>query len=105
MLKTTAVALLAGTAGAVMTLTGTTTYSSTFQCSYPVGGAIKVALDPANIWSACVDLTGATSQSPVSVLVDIDGDQQMDTPRGTLQTRLVEVTSKPASCVSRTRVM
>lgn len=76
--KTLLLALLCGVTGsAVTTAIGTTIYSSPFQCSYPIGGSIKTVLDPANIWSATV--SPAPGQDHADLLVDSNGDLQMDT--------------------------
>jgi archaellin len=76
MAKTILLALACGVAGAaVPPLIGTTIYSSVFQCSYPIGSAFKTVVDPANVWS----WTGDIPPGGTSVLVDFDGDGQMDT--------------------------
>ena len=83
MLKTTLLVCAAAMSASAVTLTyvGRTTYSSPFQVDFPLSSAIKVTPDPGNVWSwhhEFVNQSGWQLQT-ADVLVDIDGDQVMDT--------------------------
>jgi hypothetical protein len=91
MIKTLLLALACGTAGAaIVPLFGATEYSSDFQCSYPIGSSIKTVLDPANIWSWTGEIP---SGGQLDILVDIDGDQQMDTVHPGLRVVITDAVS------------
>lgn len=84
MLKTTLIAAAAAglATSATLVYVGTTTYSTAFQADAPFNGAIKVTPDPGNVWSwhhEVVHPGGTVPATVADVLVDIDGDQVMDT--------------------------
>ena len=81
MLKTILTALVcsAATATAVLTYTGRTVHSAPFQIDIPYGAAVKTTIDPANIWSWHKEWASVGGTVTENVLVDFDGDNQMDT--------------------------
>ena len=66
-------------AAAAFVYVGRTEYSSPIQPNIPFGSAIKVTTDPGNVWSwhHTFHVTGSTQSA--DVLVDINGDNVMDT--------------------------
>jgi hypothetical protein len=80
-LKTILIALAcsAATATAVLTYTGRTVHSAPFQIDIPYGAGVKTTIDPANVWSWHKEWANLGSTDTADVLVDFDGDNQMDT--------------------------
>ena len=74
-------ATAAFTSAATFVYVGRTTYSSPFQADLPFNSAFKVTPDAGNIWSWHHDIVHVNGGPPTvaDVLVDIDGDQVMDT--------------------------
>ena len=95
MLKLALVALLSSTAAvtATWTFAGRTVHSSPFQMDVPFGSAIRTTLDPANVWSWHHEFPGMNSGSPITVdvLVDIDGNQVMDTEHSWLRVMVTDI--------------
>src|SRR5262249_37431179 len=83
MLKTILIAVGCSvvTAATTIVYVGRTVLSSPFQLDAPVNSAIKVAQDPANVWSWHHEFQNAQVGIPVNanVLVDFDGNGVMDT--------------------------
>jgi len=74
-----AFACSAAKATAVLTYTGRTVHSAPFQIDIPYGAAVKTTIDPANIWSWHKEWQTVNGTVTGDVLVDFDGDNQMDT--------------------------
>lgn len=70
---------------------GRTTYSSAFQVNFPLNSAIKVAPDAGNIWSWHHQVSSPSFPTTFDVLVDIDGDQVMDTVHPEVRVLITDV--------------
>ncbi|MBM4061387.1 MAG: hypothetical protein FJ265_09890 [Planctomycetes bacterium] len=68
---------------------GRTVHSSPFQMDIPYGSAIRTTVDPANIWSW--HHTFGNSETTADVLVDVDGNQVMDTEHAWLRVLVTDI--------------
>ncbi|HLQ38195.1 MAG TPA: hypothetical protein VK348_10355 [Planctomycetota bacterium] len=96
MLKTTLIALGCSVVTATTTLVyaGRTVISSPFQLDIPFGSGLKVAQDPADVWSWHHEFLNVSPQgAPVSanVLVDFDGNGMMDTEHSWLRVMITDL--------------
>jgi hypothetical protein len=94
MLKPLLFAISCAAAGAVVsTFVGRTEYSTSLRASIPFGSAVKVTTDPSNVWSWHHRFTGAQPQvlQSADVLVDINGDQVMDTANSFLRLLITDL--------------
>lgn len=91
MLKTalSAIAFSAFGATAALVFAGRTVHSSPFQMDIPYGAGIKMTPDPANIWSWHHAFTNGNET--VEVLVDVDGNQVMDTEHSWLRVMVTDL--------------
>jgi hypothetical protein len=74
---------------ATVLFVGRTVHSSPFQMDCPYGAAIKTTLDPANIWSW--HHTFSTGPGTAEVLVDVDGNNVMDTEHAWLRVMVTDI--------------
>jgi hypothetical protein len=54
-------------------------HSAPFQIDIPYGAGVKTTIDPANVWSWHKEWVNLAGTDTADVLVDFDGDNQMDT--------------------------
>lgn len=76
-------------AAAAFVFAGRTVHSSPFQMAIPYGTAVKTTIDPANIWSWHHDF--ASGNQTVEVLVDVDGNNVMDTEHSWLRVVVTDI--------------
>ncbi|MBK8098735.1 MAG: hypothetical protein IPK26_16605 [Planctomycetes bacterium] len=79
-------------ASATLVFVGRTVHSSPFQMDVPYGSAVRTTVDPANVWSWHHEFphTGGTATT-VDVLVDIDGNNVMDTEHPWLRVMITDI--------------
>jgi hypothetical protein len=78
---------------ATVIYSGRTVHSSPFQLDIPYGAGLKVAQDPANVWSWHHDFHNVSNAAPVTanVLVDFDGNGVMDTENDWLRVVVTDI--------------
>lgn len=95
MLKTALLVLGFSTAAATATFVfvGRTVHSSPFQMDIPYLSAVKTTIDPANVWSWHHEFTNLSwgTNTTADVLVDIDGNNIMDTEHSWLRVFVTDV--------------
>ena len=81
------------TASATFVFVGRTFHSSPFQMDVPYGSAVRTTVDPANVWSWHHEFpnTGSGTGTTVDVLVDIDGNNVMDTEHPWLRVMVTDI--------------
>ncbi|MBK9386039.1 MAG: hypothetical protein IPN34_14605 [Planctomycetes bacterium] len=78
--------------GGALVVGAARTYYSGVSIAIPVGGAIKMTPDPASVWSWHEEITGQPGQTvTVPVLVDFDGNGNMDTEYPDLRVCITDV--------------